>query len=60
MTATIPLAKGEVGKAGVSVSTLRDMEIIFDGIPLDKVTTSMTINAPATILLAMYIAVAEK
>jgi len=55
-----PLAKGEVGKAGVSVSTLRDMEIIFDGIPLDKVTTSMTINAPATILLAMYIAVAEK
>ena len=55
-----PMAKGEVGKAGVSVSTLRDMEIIFDGIPLDKVTTSMTINAPATILLAMYIAVAEK
>ncbi|RLI22156.1 methylmalonyl-CoA mutase, partial [Candidatus Bathyarchaeota archaeon] len=55
-----PLAKGEVGKAGVSVSTLKDMEIIFDGIPLDKVTTSMTINAPATILLAMYIAVAEK
>ena len=51
-----PMAKGEVGKAGVSVSTLRDMEIIFDGIPLDKVTTSMTINAPATILLAMYIA----
>ncbi|RLG97984.1 methylmalonyl-CoA mutase, partial [Candidatus Bathyarchaeota archaeon] len=41
-----PMAKGEVGKAGVSVSTLRDMEIIFDGIPLDKVTTSMTINAP--------------
>ena len=55
-----PMAKGEVGKAGVSVSTLRDMEIIFDGIPLDKVTTSMTINAPATVLLAMYIAVAEK
>ncbi len=55
-----PMAKGEVGKAGVSVSTLRDMEIVFDGIPLDKVTTSMTINAPATILLAMYIAVAEK
>jgi len=55
-----PLAKGEVGKAGVSVSTLRDMEIIFDRIPLDKVTTSMTINAPATILLSMYIAVAEK
>ena len=55
-----PMAKGEVGKAGVSISTLRDMEIVFDGIPLDKVTTSMTINAPATILLAMYIAVAEK
>ncbi len=55
-----PMAKGEVGKAGVSVSTLRDMEIIFNGIPLDKVTTSMTINAPATVLLAMYIAVAEK
>ena len=55
-----PLSQGEVGKAGVSVSTLRDMEILFDGIPLDKVTTSMTINAPATVLLAMYIAVGEK
>ncbi len=55
-----PLSQGEVGKAGVSVSTLRDMEILFDGIPLDKVTTSMTINAPATVILAMYIAVAEK
>jgi methylmalonyl-CoA mutase N-terminal domain/subunit len=55
-----PLSRGEVGKAGVSVSTLRDMEILFDGIPLDKVTTSMTINAPATAILAMYIAVAEK
>ncbi len=55
-----PLSLGEVGKAGVSVSTLRDMEILFDGIPLDKVTTSMTINAPATAILAMYIAVAEK
>jgi len=54
------MAAGEVGKAGVSVSTLRDMETLFDGIPLDKVTTSMTINAPATILLAMYAAVAEK
>jgi len=54
------LAKGEVGKAGVSVSSLRDMEILFNGIPLDKVTTSMTINAPATILLAMYIVVGEK
>ena len=48
-----PLALGEVGKAGVSVCTLRDMETLFDGIPLDKVTTSMTINAPATVLLAM-------
>jgi len=55
-----PMALGEVGRAGVSVSTLQDMEILFDGIPLDKVTTSMTINAPATILLAMYTAVAEK
>ena len=55
-----PMAKGEVGKAGVSVSTLRDMEIVFDGIPLDKITTSMTINAPAAVLLAMYIAVGEK
>jgi len=55
-----PMAHGEVGKAGVSVSTLRDMEIIFDGIPLDKITTSMTINAPATVLLAMYITVGQK
>jgi len=55
-----PMARGEVGKAGVSVSTLRDMEIVFDGIPLDKITTSMTINAPAAILLAMYIVVGEK
>ena len=55
-----PLSQGEVGKAGVSVSTLQDMEILFKGIPLDKVTTSMTINAPATALLAMYIAVGEK
>ena len=54
-----PLSQGEVGKAGVSVSTLRDMEILFAGIPLDGVTTSMTINAPATVLLAMYIAVGE-
>jgi len=54
------MAKGEVGKAGVSVSSLEDMETLFDGIPLDKVTTSMTINAPATILMAMYAAVAEK
>jgi methylmalonyl-CoA mutase N-terminal domain/subunit len=55
-----PMARGEVGKAGVSVSTMRDMEIVFDGIPLDKITTSMTINAPATILLAMYAAVGQK
>ena len=55
-----PMAHGEVGKAGVSVGTLRDMEIIFDGIPLDEVTTSMTINAPAIALLAMYVAVGER
>ena len=55
-----PMARGEVGKAGVSVSTLRDMEIVFDGIPLDKITTSMTINAPAAVLLAMYVVVGEK
>jgi methylmalonyl-CoA mutase N-terminal domain/subunit len=55
-----PLAEGEVGKVGVAIDTLRDMEILFDGIPLDKVSTSMTINATAAVLLAMYIAVAEK
>ena len=55
-----PLAYGEVGKVGVAIDTLADMEILFDQIPLDKVSTSMTINAPAAILLAMYIAVAEK
>ncbi|PIU58635.1 methylmalonyl-CoA mutase, partial [Candidatus Bathyarchaeota archaeon CG07_land_8_20_14_0_80_47_9] len=55
-----PLALGEVGKVGVSASTLRDMEVLFEGIPLDKVTTSMTINAPANILLAMYVAVGQK
>jgi methylmalonyl-CoA mutase N-terminal domain/subunit len=54
-----PRAEGEVGKVGVAVDTLRDMEILFDGIPLDKISTSMTINAPAAVLLAMYIAVAE-
>ena len=58
--ADAPLAEGEVGKVGVPVDTLRDMEVLFKGIPLDKVSTSMTINAPAAILLAMYIAVAEK
>ena len=55
-----PLAKGEVGKVGVSISSLQDMEILFNQIPLDKVSTSMTINAPAAILLAMYIAVARR
>jgi methylmalonyl-CoA mutase N-terminal domain/subunit len=55
-----PRARGEVGKVGVAVDTLADMETLFAGIPLDQVTTSMTINAPASILLAMYIAVAEK
>lgn len=55
-----PMARGEIGKCGVAIDTLKDMEILFDGIPLDKVTTSMTINPPAAILLAMYIAVAEK
>ena len=54
------MAKGEVGKAGVSVSTLQDMETVFNGIPLGEITTSMTINAPATVLLAMYIAVGQK
>lgn len=55
-----PLAKGEVGKVGVAIDSLADMEVLFEGIPLDKVSTSMTINAPASVLLAMYIAVAEK
>jgi len=54
------IAEGEVGKVGVAIDSLKDMEILFDGIPLDKVSTSMTINAPASVLLAMYIAVAEK
>lgn len=54
-----PLADGSVGRVGVAVDTLADMEIIFKGIPLDQVSTSMTINAPATVLLAMYIALAE-
>lgn len=55
-----PLAAGEVGKVGVAIDSLEDMETLFDAIPLDKVSTSMTINAPAAVLLAMYIAVAEK
>jgi methylmalonyl-CoA mutase, N-terminal domain len=54
------LALGEVGKVGVAIDTLADMETLFDGIPLDKVSTSMTINATASILLCMYMAVAEK
>ncbi len=55
-----PIAAGEVGKVGVSISSMRDMEQLFDQIPLDKVSTSMTINAPAGVLLAMYIAVAKR
>ncbi|MCB9133802.1 MAG: methylmalonyl-CoA mutase family protein [Anaerolineales bacterium] len=55
-----PMAEGEVGKVGVSISSLADMETLFRDIPLDKVSTSMTINAPATILLAMYIAVGKR
>jgi len=55
-----PLAEGEVGKVGVSISSLDDMRVLFNDIPLDKVSTSMTINAPAAVLLAMYIAVAKE
>jgi methylmalonyl-CoA mutase, N-terminal domain len=55
-----PMSRGEVGKEGVSVATLRDFEVLFDGIPLGDVTTSMTINATASIALAMYVAVGEK
>ena len=55
-----PLSEGEVGKCGVAVSSLEDMEIVFHGIPLDKVSTSMTINGPAAMFLAFYLAVAEK
>jgi methylmalonyl-CoA mutase, N-terminal domain len=54
------LAKGEIGRCGVAIDSLADMEILFKGIPLDKITTSMTINAPAAVLWAMYIAVAQK
>lgn len=54
------LSHGEVGKVGVAIDSLADMETLFDGIPLDKVSTSMTINGPAAVLLAMYVAVAEK
>ena len=55
-----PLAQGEVGKVGVAISSLEDMQTLFREIPLGKVSTSMTINAPASILLAMYIAVARR
>jgi methylmalonyl-CoA mutase N-terminal domain/subunit len=55
-----PLSLGEVGKVGVSVSTLKEMQLLFRGISLDKITTSMTINAPAAVLLAMYIAIAQE
>lgn len=55
-----PRALGEVGKVGVAIDSLADMEEIFDGIPLDQISTSMTINAPAAVLLAMYVVAAEK
>ncbi len=55
-----PFSEGEVGVCGVSVSSLKDMEVLFEGIPIDQVSTSMTINSPAMILLAFYIAIAEK
>jgi methylmalonyl-CoA mutase, N-terminal domain len=55
-----PQAEGEVGREGVAIDTLADMEVLFKGIPLDRVSTSMTINAPAAVILAMYLAVAEK
>ena len=55
-----PLAAGEVGRVGVVIDSLRDMEVLFDGIPLDKVSTSMTINAPTPVILAMYVALAER
>jgi methylmalonyl-CoA mutase, N-terminal domain len=55
-----PFSEGEVGKCGVAISSLADMEVLFDGIPLEEVTTSMTINAPASMIFAMFLAVAEK
>ncbi len=55
-----PLAESEVGQVGVAIDSLRDMEVLFEGIPLDQVSTSMTINAPSAILLAMYVVVGEK
>lgn len=55
-----PLSMGEVGKVGVAIDSIEDMKVLFDGIPLDKVTTSMTINAPASVLLGMYLAIAQE
>ena len=55
-----PMSTGEVGKVGVAIDTLADMEVLFDSIPLDKISTSMTINSPAAVLLAMYVAVGRK
>src|SRR5215467_3284039 len=55
-----PFSEGEVGKCGVAIASREDMEVLFDGIPLDKVTTSMTINAPASMIFAFFLAVAEK
>ncbi|MBI4764633.1 MAG: methylmalonyl-CoA mutase family protein [Deltaproteobacteria bacterium] len=55
-----PMARGECGKCGVAIDTLKDMEILFDGLPIERITTSMTINPPASVIWAMYIAMAEK
>ncbi len=55
-----PIAEGEIGKVGVAIDTLKDMEILFDGITLEKISTSMTINATAAVLLCMYVAIAKK
>src|SRR6202023_885840 len=60
MDSDYPLALGEVGKVGVAIDSLEDMERLFEGIPLEKVSTSMTINATAAILLSLYVAVAKK
>ncbi|MEC7280382.1 MAG: methylmalonyl-CoA mutase family protein, partial [Candidatus Thermoplasmatota archaeon] len=60
MDADDELSYGEVGKVGVSISSVEDMKLLFDGIPLDSVSTSMTINAPAMVLLAMYVVAAEE
>src|SRR3989442_4171796 len=54
-----PMARGEVGRVGVAISTVEDMDILLDGLPLDRVSTSMTINATAAILLALYLSVGE-